>query len=173
MVVCCCTLSISSFCRHACLPPEEGYALPVTMPRVVFRFIQQVSDQAVVEGCTSRGACCAPHSLGLPPPLWFRVICMANKRIESFVPTYLAWVPRRRRRRRLPPPFPFSTLPTRNLNRPNLLSVCYLVSCVSCVLCGSVQEKLRGKQQVSSPAGRLAKLCDFGISCKVLRFCFC
>ncbi|CAN0115547.1 unnamed protein product [Ectocarpus sp. 6 AP-2014] len=25
----------------------------------------------------------------------------------------------------------------------------------------------RGKQQVSSPAGRLAKLCDFGISCKV------
>eukprot|EP00903_Cladosiphon_okamuranus_P019694 g18097.t2 len=29
------------------------------------------------------------------------------------------------------------------------------------------QEKHRGKQQVSSPAGRLAKLCDFGISCKV------
>lgn len=33
--------------------------------------------------------------------------------------------------------------------------------------CFVVQEKHRGKQQVSSPAGRLAKLCDFGISCKV------
>lgn len=44
----------------------------------------------------------------------------------------------------------------------------YMFFFLSCILSG--QDKHCGKQQVSSPAGRLAKLCDFGISCKV---CMC
>lgn len=64
------------------------------------------------------------------------------------------------------PPRPFSALPTTLEIQPPVVS-CVIVMCLCFFSCLSAQEKHRGKQQVSSPAGRLAKLCDFGISCKV------